>query len=139
MKRAITLPRDGGDPLDEVYRTIEAYYSSAVAKHGATPRGVDWTCVATQELRFVQLVKICDFATPFSLNDAGCGYGALLAYLSRRHPAAVIDYLGTDLSPAMIRHAKRRWRRPGVRFVVAGASPRLADYSLARAGRRARH
>ena len=43
----------------------------------------------------------------------------------------MIDYLGTDLSPAMIRHAKRRWRRPGVRFVVAGASPRLADYSLA--------
>jgi hypothetical protein len=28
-------------------------------------------------MRFVQLLKLRDFMSPFSLNDLGCGYGAL--------------------------------------------------------------
>jgi SAM-dependent methyltransferase len=108
--------------------TIESYYSSRVARYGATPLGVDWSCVATQHLRFVQLLKLCDFSVPFSLNDIGCGYGALLSFLAERHPACPIDYLGVDLSRAMLSRARRRHR---ARFVIAGAAPRSADYSIA--------
>jgi trans-aconitate methyltransferase len=85
-----------------MYASIEAYYSARVAKYGATPLGVDWSCQATQSLRFVQLLKICDFAAPFTLNDIGCGYGALAAFLAMRYPEAKIDYLGLDLSRAMV-------------------------------------
>ena len=88
----------GARSLDSVYGAIENYYTAKVSRHGATPLGVDWTCIATQELRFVQLLKLCEFAAPFSLNDLGCGYGALLAYLAKRHASAAIDYLGIDLS-----------------------------------------
>ncbi|QPF83480.1 class I SAM-dependent methyltransferase [Bradyrhizobium genosp. L] len=114
-----------------LYADVESYYSARVAEFGATPRGVDWSCQATQELRFVQLLKLCDFSAPFSLNDIGCGYGALCAYLARRHPQAVIDYLGTDLSLAMIRRARRRFSAPGRRFKLARGSPRVATYSVA--------
>jgi SAM-dependent methyltransferase len=118
--------------LRNVRLSINRYYADLIAQHGATPRGVDWSCAATQQLRFVQLLRICDFAAPFSLNDVGCGYGALLDYLAKRHGGASIDYLGFDLSPAMIRHAKRLWRSSeNARFVVANASPRIADYSVA--------
>lgn len=111
---------------------IEAYYADKISRHGAGPRGVDWTCTATQELRFVQLLKLCDFSRPFLLNDVGCGYGALVGFVARRHPEADIDYLGIDLSPAMISRARRRHRdAQGCRFVVGNEIPRIADYAVA--------
>jgi len=118
--------------LDAVYATIESYYGSKVATYGATPRGVDWSCIASQRLRFVQLLKICDFSRSLSINDIGCGYGALIDFVCERYPAAIVDYLGIDLSPAMIRRARRRHRgRPGQRFVIGRLSPRIADYAIA--------
>lgn len=115
-----------------VHARIEAYYGAKVARHGATPRGVDWTCAPTQELRFVQLLKLCDFDRPFSLNDVGCGYGALIGFVARHHPQAEVDYLGIDLSRAMIGRARRRHRgTAGRRFVVGGDIPRTADYAVA--------
>ncbi|HTB40956.1 MAG TPA: class I SAM-dependent methyltransferase [Reyranella sp.] len=120
------------DTLRSVHARIEAYYADKISRHGASPRGVDWTCTATQQLRFVQLLKLCDFSQPFSLNDVGCGYGALVGFLAWRHPEAEVDYLGVDLSPAMISRARRRHRgTPGRRFVVGNDSPRVADYAVA--------
>jgi SAM-dependent methyltransferase len=123
--------KPGGRTLGDVHADVEAYYSARVAKHGATPLGVDWSCWATQNLRFVQLLKLCDFSKAFALNDIGCGYGALAAYLAMRHATTEIDYLGVDLSQAMVRRARRRFPGPGRRFVVATSSPRIADYSIA--------
>jgi len=122
---------DGAD-LAAVRAGITEYYTGKVKKFGATPLGVDWTCVATQQMRFVQLLRLCDFASPFSLNDLGCGYGALLSYLDWRHADCAVDYLGVDLSQAMLTRARRLWRdRSNVSFAHGHASPRLADYSIA--------
>ena len=122
----------GGEALSRIYSGIAAYYSAKIARFGATPNGVDWTCQATQEMRFVQLLKLCDFSSPFSLNDYGCGYGALIAYLDRRHGGCTVDYLGIDVSSAMVRRARQLWRdRNGAAFVLGHASPRTADYAVA--------
>lgn len=118
--------------VHDVRARVAAYYARKLARHGVTPLGVDWSCVPTQQLRFVQLLKVCDFSRPFSLNDVGCGYGALLQYLGDRHAATGIDYLGIDLSAAMIRRARRRWAGRGdARFVLGHASPRVADFTVA--------
>jgi SAM-dependent methyltransferase len=130
-RRTDASPPAGTD-LAAVHAAIAEYYTAKVRKFGATPLGVDWTCVPTQEMRFVQLLKLCDFTAPFSLNDVGCGYGALLSYLDWRHGDCAVDYLGLDLSQAMLRQARRLWRnRPNVAFALGGASPRVADYSVA--------
>jgi SAM-dependent methyltransferase len=119
------------DPLEQVHMDIERYYTQKVTEHGPTPLGVDWSCVPTQEMRFVQLLKLCDFGSPFTLNDIGCGYGALLAYLKRRHRGRAVDYVGADLSAAMIDHARRLWsRRPATAFVVGPDAGRVADYAV---------
>ncbi len=121
-----------GPAFDALCVDVEAYYAGKLARYGATPLGVDWSCEATQHLRFVKLLAVCDFASAFSLNDLGCGYGALAGFLAAHHPAAAVDYLGIDLSRAMVHRARRRYRRrPGVRFVVARGCPRVADYALA--------
>lgn len=132
MRTASVVSRmDSADSLvlGGIYSEISDYYSATVKKFGATPLGVDWTCVATQEMRFAQLLKLCDFTAPFSLNDLGCGYGALVDYLDRRHAACTIDYLGIDISAAMVRRARRRRRME--HFVHGHAIPRVADYGLA--------
>jgi SAM-dependent methyltransferase len=124
--------RAGPRQLNDVFRGVEAYYTGKVTEHGATPLGVDWSCQATQWLRFVQLLKLCSFGTAFSLNDLGCGYGELAAFLHQRHPHASIDYLGIDLSLAMVRRARRRHGGdPATRFAVAKTCKRQADYSVA--------
>jgi SAM-dependent methyltransferase len=117
--------------LGAISSDVDAYYTARVARHGATPLGVDWSCQATQALRFVQLLRLCDFTKPFSLNDVGCGYGALVPFLTARHPSCEIDYLGIDLSRAMISRARRRFAGPQRRFIVGAKSPRIADYSVA--------
>ena len=118
--------------VHDVRAQVAAYYSGKIARHGVTPMGVDWSCAPTQQLRFVQLLKVCDFSRPFSLNDVGCGYGALLQYLDDRHATTGIDYLGIDLSAAMIRRARRRWAGRGdAHFMLGHASPRVADFTVA--------
>jgi len=115
-----------------IRRRVRAYYSDAIDRHGPTPLGVDWPNAASQYLRFLQLLRICDFDRPFSLNDFGCGYGALLDYLAWRHRGARVTYHGIDLSPSMIAAASQRWAwRPHTTFRVASRCVKTADYSVA--------
>ena len=108
------------------------YYTQKLHRHGATPAGADWASAMGQALRFALLLKLCDFSAPFSLNDVGCGYGGLLDYLQDRHPESGIDYLGLDVSAAMVACAAQRWqRRANTRFVEGSQAPRIADYAIA--------
>ena len=122
--------------MDELFGQVGQYYSKKITTYGPTPLGVDWSCVPTQEMRFVQLLKICAFNKEvngaISLNDIGCGYGALLAFLGKRYRKKTIDYLGVDLSPAMIAQAQKRWKnRALTSFQVVRSGYRVADYALA--------
>jgi SAM-dependent methyltransferase len=111
---------------------VRDYYSGTIERHGSTPLGVDWPNAASQYLRFVQLLKVCDFKKPFSLNDFGCGYGALLEYLAMRHAEADVTYRGIDISVSMIAAAQERWAsHDNAKFVVGSRCGHVADYSLA--------
>ena len=113
-------------------RAVSRYYSALVRKHGATPWGVDWTCELTQKLRFIQLMKIVGQRRRYSLNDLGCGYGALLGFLRDRYRAAPIDYRGIDLSGPMIERARALWPDDArSEFTVGGTLSTVADYSVA--------
>lgn len=135
MQGVAVTPADAPCPtpeMDQLLGRVEQYYSKKILTYGPTPLGVDWSCVPTQEMRFVQLMKVCDFDGPISINDIGCGYGALLAFLGKRHRRKTIDYLGLDISPAMVSHAQKRWKkRAHAAFEVASSGFRLADYAVA--------
>ena len=120
------------DALAPLRGRIRSYYTAKIERHGPTPAGVDWSCEPTQQLRFVQLLRLCDFSAPCSLDDLGCGYGALLGFIGKRHPRARVDYLGIDLSPVMIAEGQRLWQRKrNAAFLVGERSPRMADYIVA--------
>jgi SAM-dependent methyltransferase len=90
--------------LDPLLAAVERYYSDKVTEHGPSPQGVDWKDDASQRLRFAQLLKICPDRGPFSLNDYGCGYGALVHYLDEA--GYRFSYRGFDISRPMLEHAR---------------------------------
>jgi SAM-dependent methyltransferase len=105
---------------------VQRYYSNKVVEHGPTAKGVDWNDAESQELRFEQLLKICDSDTPFTINDYGCGYGALAAYLAGR--GYDVAYTGFDISEEMVARARELHDE---RFVQRDDELAPADYTVA--------
>jgi SAM-dependent methyltransferase len=109
---------------------VQRYYSAKIAEHGPTARGVDWNDQTSQELRFEQLLKVCDLESPFTINDYGCGYGALGGYLEQR--GCSFRYTGFDISERMLEKARELADRSELyRFVSAEDELELADYTVA--------
>jgi SAM-dependent methyltransferase len=107
-----------------------AYYAEKLRVHGATYRGVDWNSSESQERRFAELLRICEGEPATSLNDFGCGYGALADYLQRK--GQPVDYCGYDASPAMIEAARARHpETPACTFTADRSSIRPRDYTVA--------
>jgi len=109
---------------------VESYYSDKIEVHGPTAQGVDWNSPDSQRLRFVQLLKLVDRNQPFTINDYGCGYGALADYL--RSEGYAFQYLGFDISRKMIAKANElHAAMQGVIFVGKERDLREADYTVA--------
>lgn len=109
---------------------VAEYYSSKLMEHGETPRGVDWNGEESQILRFEQLCKIIDRSNHFSVNDLGCGYGALYDFLVHRYE--LFSYLGIDVSEGMIQAAEQRYQDRGqARFAIASEPGQVSDYGIA--------
>ena len=115
---------------DDLISEVAHYYSEKLAQYGDTPQGVDWNSEEGQTLRFAQISKIIDDVDRFSLNDLGCGYGALLNFLSPKFP--LMSYLGVDVSEDMVAVAQRRHQTEvGARFMTASEPDRVADFGVA--------
>lgn len=113
-----------------ILERVGAYYTGALARHGPTARGVDWNSPESQGLRFDQLLRVCDPRRAGSVNDYGCGYGALLHRLAAAGFAG--SYTGFDVAPAMVAEARRLHAgRPRTRFVDDERLLEPADYTLA--------
>ena len=109
---------------------VAAYYSNKLAEHGESPRGVDWNGEDGQSLRFEQLCKIVTRHASFSINDLGCGYGALLGFIESQY--SDVTYCGLDVSESMVAAARKRYAgRGGIRFTCAGEPDEVADVGVA--------
>jgi SAM-dependent methyltransferase len=116
--------------MDPLLSGVARYYAGKLAEHGETPRGVDWNGSEGQELRFEQLCKLLPQGQAFSINDLGCGYGALYDHIAARHQD--FSYAGWDVSQEMVDAASARHRdAPNARFAVGSVPGAPADYSVA--------
>lgn len=82
------------------------YFAARLEAYGETPQGVDWNSTQSQVVRFLQVLKICDFSSRFSLIDYGCGYGGMVDYLEELD--AQFTYVGYDPLEKMIAAAQSR-------------------------------
>jgi SAM-dependent methyltransferase len=110
--------------------TAARYYADKVRRFGATARGVDWNSELSQILRFDQFLRGLDEHGLASVNDFGCGYGALLDYL--RGGGRRCRYTGFDVSDVMIAAAVEAHRGDVMCTFTTDARAVLpADYTFA--------
>ncbi len=84
----------------------EKFYTAAIKKHGDSPKGVHWNSLYSQQKRFEILLSCID-DEEFSIVDAGCGFGDLYGYLEKQG-IKCSSYVGLDLSPSMVKIAKKK-------------------------------
>jgi SAM-dependent methyltransferase len=110
---------------------VERYYTGKFEQHGPTAQGVDWNSEDSQQLRFEQLLRVLAGPTePFSLNDYGCGYGALADYLAAK--GYDFRYVGFDISATMRDHARKKHvGDPRIALVDDERALEPADYTVA--------
>ncbi len=77
---------------------------------------VGWRSKKQQYARFKVLCQIADLNDK-SVLDMGCGFGHLFDYLERKNNK-LISYLGIDLSPKLIKEAKRLHKGKKADFTV---------------------
>ncbi len=97
---------------DKIIDEINKYYTNKVISHGATPQGVDWNGIESQENRFAQLLKITNDDPNSTLLDYGCGFGSLLTYLHKINKQ--IKYIGFDISDEMLKKAKEKYSNQAI-------------------------
>jgi cyclopropane fatty-acyl-phospholipid synthase-like methyltransferase len=114
----------------EFLSEVATYYSAKLVEHGATALGVDWNGEESQTTRFAQLCKMINTPDSFSINDLGCGYGALYDYLAKEYASFL--YAGVDVSDGMVQAAEQRYKgNAQVRFILGSLPDQVADFGLA--------
>jgi SAM-dependent methyltransferase len=115
---------------DVLLADVAAYYEEKLHTHGQTARGVDWNGEESQLLRFKRLCSLINGQLAFSINDLGCGYGALYDFLSAEYEC--FSYEGIDVAEGMIIAARERFQeKSNAKFEKASKPSRLADYCVA--------
>lgn len=116
--------------LDAILFQTKQYYNDKLGEYGPTSKGVDWNSTETQELRFEKLLKVCETGNLFTLNDYGCGYGALALYMTEQDYR--FKYNGFDISGKMIAAAQREYGKFGhCAFFSDEKHLDVADYTVA--------
>ncbi|SDH08849.1 class I SAM-dependent methyltransferase [Roseospirillum parvum] len=121
-----TKPRD---PLGPVARIFD----NGARMKGARPEGCGWTSTEAVHTRFEQLARLFEAAPQgraITVNDLGCGYGALFNWLERRLDPPLAGYRGYDISDGMIALARQSIHDPRATFVQADRPDRPADFGL---------
>jgi SAM-dependent methyltransferase len=112
-----------------ILENVREYYTAKILEHGTTAQGVDWKSADSQILRFQQLLKLIH-TSPCSINDYGCGYGALIDTLDAE--GYQFTYSGLDLSDAMIARARElHGEKNYCSFTTNVQELPIADYTIA--------
>lgn len=124
----------GGTGVASPLWLIAAAYTAQFKEHGASHTGVLWHNESSHRRRFAEFLCLLEGENPgagFSVNDLGCGYGALFEFLAGKAPGAVSRYYGYDICPDMIAAAQMRICDPRASFFVSDAASVRCEYSFA--------
>lgn len=91
---------------NNILKQVGRYYSEKIIQYGATPRGVDYNSLESQQIRFDVLSNVITDKEGFSVLDYGCGFGSLYDYLKLKY--SNFNYIGLDISQEMLDEALKR-------------------------------
>ncbi|MBL7936517.1 MAG: methyltransferase domain-containing protein [Bacteroidia bacterium] len=88
---------------DNILKQVNSYYTQKIIQNGATPQGVDWNSLESQQLRFEVLSTVITEKQNFSVLDYGCGFGSMYEYFKQKY--FDFNFTGFDISEEMISEA----------------------------------
>jgi len=127
------MARDLPDDIGQILEFVQRVYSYRINEYGPVANGVFWRDEDGQILRLellLQAVTPEDLNGPITVNDLGCGYGALFDLLADERMLEGGHYYGYDIAPDMIAQAQARHADPRANFILSPVATEAADYSF---------
>ena len=122
------------DNIEDLLNLISLVYDHRMGDCGPSANGVYWKNADGQLLRLNILLKAIapeDLFGPITINDLGCGYGALFDLVRATPMMRSGRYYGYDISPAMVEEASKRHEMdPRAQFIQRPMATEMADYSF---------
>ncbi len=106
------------------------FYQKKIQEYGATPQGLAWNSIKTQEKRFSIINLLLGDIKEQTLVDAGCGFGDFYLYL-KRYNNLPFKYIGIDLLDEMVRIASKRTNTKIIRRNILSQTIPIADWYIA--------
>jgi len=113
----------------KILKEVNNYYTDKINTYGATPKGVDWNSVESQDLRFEVLTRVISSDQKFSVLDFGTGFGAMYEHMSLKYTD--FDFVGYDISEAMIQEAKNKHKEKNTTWLTELKAEQQYDYVIA--------
>jgi len=127
------MPEAPPEDIGQLLNLISSAYTYRINQCGPVANGVFWKDQDGQVLRYellLQAVAEEDLGDPITVNDLGCGYGALFDLLADQHMMKDGHYFGYDISPKMIIEARSQHPDPRATFIESPVATEMADYSF---------
>lgn len=127
------MSRDVPNDIGQLLQFVSRIYDYRINECGPVAGGVFWKDADSQILRLEILLKTIaaeDLSGPITVNDLGCGYGALFELMQGDPMMAMGRYIGYDISPDMVDAAKAKNPDPRTTFINSPIATEMADYSF---------
>ncbi|HYG91057.1 MAG TPA: tetratricopeptide repeat protein [Azospirillum sp.] len=121
------------EPVVAMLAPVAIRFDEAIEAGGTSPRG---TLNHDPDLHRLSLERLTAVFGPevanggLSVNDLGCGYGALFNFLKDGPALTGGRYIGYDISREMIEAARATIRDPRAHFLQSYRATEVADYSI---------
>ncbi len=112
---------------------IAELYAEGLNKYGPVANSVGWRDESSQKLRFQKLIQVINEepkTSELTINDLGCGYGAMYQYLKDDYGLKIATFYGYDISEEMLNTAKTIIKDEEAVFVNSDHITFEADYSF---------
>ena len=119
--------------MKKTLKKIAKLYSKNLNDLGACSRSVGWRDKESHTLRFEKLIQVFNnkvAGKKISVNDLGCGYGAMYFFLKEKPNIKIKRYFGYEISQEMLVMAKKMISSPVATFIKSGRILRKTDYSF---------
>jgi len=127
------MPEDTPGDMPPLLNSVARTFSLGVKAFGAHHKALAWHDAERMQRRFdifAGLIMDIPEDRPISVNDHGCGYGAMFDSFRTLRALRHGRYYGYDISPEMIAEARKRIRDPRAEFFVSHVAENEADYSF---------
>ncbi|MBL4614221.1 MAG: class I SAM-dependent methyltransferase [Magnetovibrio sp.] len=127
------MPEAPPEDIGQLLNLVSIAYSYRINQCGPVANGVFWKDQDGQILRYELLLQAIleeDLNGPITVNDLGCGYGALFDIMADQPMMRGGSYFGYDISPKMIDEARKRHSDPRASFIESPLATQTAQYSF---------